>query len=41
MGKFEELRNDVVDAFEESTGEPPNDYDMAEINMLVHEEVDE
>ncbi len=37
MGKFEELRDDTIDAFEESTGSLPSDVEMGQINMLVHE----
>lgn len=37
MGKFEELRDDTVNAFEESTGSLPSDVEMGQINMLVHE----
>jgi hypothetical protein len=32
------LLNKTIDAFEESTGEPPNDYEMAQIKILVDEE---
>ena len=37
MGRFEELRDDTVEAFEESTGSLPSDVEMGQINMLVHE----
>lgn len=37
---FEELRDDVIAAYEESTDKPPNDYQMAEINILTREYLD-
>lgn len=37
MGKFEDLRNDTIDAFEESTGSLPSDVEMGQINMLVRD----
>lgn len=37
MGKFEELRDDTIESFWESTGEPPSDVEMGQISMLVHE----
>lgn len=41
MGKFEELRDDTVLAFEESTGELPSDVELGQIEMLVREYVEE
>lgn len=40
MGKFEELRDDTVEAFEESTGSLPSDVEMGQISMLVREYVE-
>lgn len=37
---FEEMRDDVIAAFEESTDQLPNDYEMGEINALTKEYVD-
>lgn len=37
MGRFEELRDDVIDAFEQSTGSLPSDVEMGQINMLTRE----
>lgn len=37
MGKDNEMRDKVVDAFEESTGQAPNDYEMGTINALVRD----
>jgi hypothetical protein len=34
---YEELRDDTVDAFEESTGEVPNDYEMSVIQIGAKE----
>lgn len=40
MGRFEDLRDDTVEAFEESTGSLPSDVEMGQINMLAREYVD-
>lgn len=40
MGRKENLRDDTVLAFEESTGDLPNDYEMAVINIKVDEYLD-
>lgn len=32
------LLNKTIDAFEESTGEPPNDYELAELKALIHDD---
>lgn len=40
MGRFEELRDDTIDAFEESTGSLPSDVEMGQINMLTREYVE-
>lgn len=40
MGRYEELRDDTVEAFEESTGSLPSDVEMGQINMLTREYVD-
>lgn len=37
MGRKDELVNDTVDAFEVATGNPPNDYEYAEIKVLAKE----
>lgn len=37
MGKFEELRDETIDAFEESVGSLPSDVEMGQINMLVRD----
>lgn len=37
MGKFEELRDDTVLAYEESTGKLPEDDVLGEISMLARE----
>ena len=34
---YEELRDDAVDAFEESTGDTPNDYEMSVIQIGAKE----
>jgi len=34
---YEELRDEAVEAFEESTGELPNDYEMAVIQIGAKE----
>ena len=39
MGRYEELRDDTVDAFEQSTGELPSDVEMGQIQMLAREYV--
>jgi hypothetical protein len=39
MGRKDELTNATVGAFEESTGEPPNDYEYATIKTLAQEYV--
>lgn len=41
MGKYEELRDDTVLAFEESTGELPSDVELGQIEMLVREYVED
>lgn len=41
MGEFEEMRDDTVDAFEQSTGELPSDVEMGQINMLVKDYLNE
>ena len=41
MGKFEELRDDTALAFEESTGEPPSDVELGEIQALVRDYIEE
>lgn len=38
--EFDELRDRVLEAYEESSTEPVNDYDMAEINRLVRQELE-
>ncbi len=40
MGKYEELRDDTVLAFEESTGDLPSDVEMGQIQMLVKEYIE-
>lgn len=37
MGKFEDLRAETIEAFEESTGEAPNDYERGTIDIVVRE----
>ncbi|ATW69415.1 hypothetical protein SEA_OLICIOUS_60 [Streptomyces phage Olicious] len=37
MGRSEDLTNDTVDAFEVATGQPPNDYEYAQIKILAQE----
>lgn len=37
MGKFEDLRAETIEAFEESTGEAPNDYERGTIDVVVRE----
>lgn len=39
MGKKDELIDDAVAAFEESTGDLPNDYEFAVIRNLAEEYV--
>ena len=39
MGRYEELRDDTVEAFEESTGSLPSDVEMGQIQMLTREYV--
>lgn len=39
MGKKDELIDDAVAAFEDSTGELPNDYEFAMIRNLAEEYV--
>ncbi len=39
MGRYEELRDDTIDAFEESTGSLPSDVEMGQIQMLTREYV--
>lgn len=34
---YEELRDDAVEAFEASTDQPPNDYEMAVIQIGAKE----
>lgn len=41
MGEKDELVNKAVDAFEESTGDLPNDYEMSVISIAAREMVDE
>lgn len=41
MGRFEELRDDTVNAFEQLTTELPSDVEMGQINMLVRDYVNE
>jgi hypothetical protein len=41
MGKFEELVNDTVIAFEESTGEPPQPPELGEIQAIVRDYIEE
>lgn len=41
MGKFEELRDDTVLAFEESTGDLPSDVELGQIEMLAREYVED
>jgi hypothetical protein len=40
MGKFEELRDDTVLAFEESTGDLPSDVELGQIQALVRDYVE-
>lgn len=40
MGRFEELRDDTVEAYYESVGDLPSDVEMGQINMLVREYVE-
>lgn len=37
MGKFEDLRAETIEAFEESTGKAPNDYERGTIDVVVRE----
>lgn len=37
MSKFEDLRAETIDAFEQSTGEAPNDYERGTIDIVVRE----
>lgn len=41
MSRKEELINSTVEAFEESTGNSPNDYEFAEIKVAVDDYVEE
>jgi hypothetical protein len=44
MGKedpFTVLRDDTIEAFEQSTGELPSDVEMGTINMVVREYLEE
>lgn len=41
MARKDELVNSAVDAFEESTGTVPNDYEMSIISIAAGEMVDE
>lgn len=40
MARKDEIIEDVVDAFEESTGRVPNDYELAEIRAVAQEYVE-
>lgn len=37
MGEFEELRDDTVAAFEDSTGDLPSDIELGQINAIVRD----
>lgn len=36
MSDPNEMLDKAIDAFEESTGEAPNDYELAELKALIH-----
>ncbi|HEY6020855.1 MAG TPA: hypothetical protein VIY48_13435 [Candidatus Paceibacterota bacterium] len=40
MGRKDELIEDTVEAFEEATGKAPNDYEFAEIEVVVDEYIE-
>jgi hypothetical protein len=41
MSDYEELRDDTIAAFEDSTGDVPNDYEMANIEISVRDYLEE
>lgn len=41
MGRKDELIDSTIEAFEESTGNPPNDYEYAEIKVAVDDYIEE
>lgn len=41
MGEFEEMKGKTIDAFEESTGQPPSDIERGQLDALVREYTNE
>lgn len=41
MGRKDELIDSTIEAFEESTGNPPNDYEYTEIKVAVDDYIEE
>ncbi len=39
--EYEEMLDKTLAAYEQSTGEAPNDYQFAEIKVVVHDYVEE